>query len=126
MSIVLEKVLTPGGITQDELDDLRVEQLKFMPEEGTLRRKIYDEHDFITRTLTEDMRHRLTSGPGMFNTVAERLQCINPYVLTVTWDQDIQATDQLVDQEGRIFEVRTVRAPKTYQTAKQCLVELVT
>ena len=126
MAIILRRTTQTSAITHEEIDQIRTEQALFYPDLVTIRRKLYDENDFVTQTVGIDIPARLYAEAGVFKDVADRLQAVNPYTLTVAYDQDLQAADQVIDVDSNVFEVRSVRDPKSYQTAKRALLELVT
>jgi hypothetical protein len=114
-------------ITQGEIDDIRQEQLKFMPDKVIIKRREFfgdTEHEYHP---IDDKEYpaRITAGYGTWRVVADRFQGITAFTITMAWDSPIQAGD-LVVQGGRAFEVRDVKAPGSYLTAKQCLCDLVT
>lgn len=126
MGIILTPTGPADGVTHGELDQLRENQLSFLPDTVIIRRRAYDEHDFVTSTVDSEVPARISPGSGRFGAIADKLQALNPYVVTLPYDQDVQPTDQLIDIDGRVYEVRAVRAPSSYSTARQLLAELVT
>lgn len=118
--------VTARGISDRELRDMRTAQEVFMPDIVTIRRKGFVGPDnFQMSTRAEDVHVRLKPGFGQWRNVADRFQGITPYTCTLPWDQEVVASDQVLDQAGRIFEVRDVQAPSTLLTARVCLLDLV-
>jgi hypothetical protein len=116
-------------ISEEELNLFRVEQEKFLPQRVIIRRKFFaggDAVEYEKQTIHEDVPCRLTAGFGMWRVVADKFQGITPFTATLPYSQDVRAGDILVDESSRVFEVRDVQAPNSYQTAKRCLCDLVT
>jgi hypothetical protein len=114
-------------ITSLELDSIRSEQETFLPDLVIIRRRAYIGDDFFDfRNIATDVPCRLTPGLGFWRTVADKFQGITPYRATVAWTQDLKAGDTIIDAASRVYEVRDVQAPSSYQTAKQALCDLVT
>lgn len=114
-------------ITQKELDLLREQQEIYMPDTVTIRRREFfgdNEQEYFD--LTHDVSARITPGFGFWRAVADRFQGITAFNVTMPWDTDVKASDVLVDVQSRAFEVRDVRSPSTFQTAKQVLCDMVT
>lgn len=117
------------SITEGELELIRIEQEKFMPQRVIIRRRFFaggDAVEYEKQTVHEDVPCRLTSGFGMWRVVADRFQGITPFTAELPFGQDVKAGDILVDEDSRTFEVRDIMAPNSYQTAKRCLCDLVT
>lgn len=117
-------------ITDAELADIRAEQAKYMPNEVIIKRKTYTggeygAGDFTLETLATEVKARLTPGFGVFRPVADRFQGVNPYTVTVPWDQDIRVGDVVIDEDSVSYEVRSVRNRSSYQTATQTLCDRI-
>ena len=111
-------------ITEKELTNLREEQELFMPDIVTIKRQAYaGDDEWEQDTIAANVPARIVPGYGFWRSVADRFQGITAYTITLPWDQDIQSGDVLVTSATKAFEVRAVRAPSTYQTAKQVLVD---
>lgn len=116
------------GLTEQELQELRDAQQTFQAGDFIIRRREFfppDDYDHRA-TVGDGIQGRLTAGFGQFRNIADRFQGITPFTFTVSWDQDIRADDEVLDNRGNIFHVRDVRKGNTYQSAIQCLVDLVT
>jgi hypothetical protein len=115
-------------VTQRELDSIRDAQLDFLPDTILqTKRKFYDgDNGFERQPYLSNIASRFTPGFGRWTIIADRFQGITAFTVTVPWDTDIIAGDELIDDESRTFEVRDSRSPSTYQTAKQLLVDLIT
>ena len=113
-------------ITDRELKSLRKAQEQFMPNEVVIeRRQWVGDQEFVPGAVGTT-KCRITAGWGRWAVVADRYQGITPYTVTVPWDADIQPADSLIDAYGRAFQIRDMRSPTDYMTAKQLLAELVT
>jgi hypothetical protein len=114
------------GVTDGELNDLRDAQGTFMPQSVVIRRRAYDgDQGYEQGNIATAVPCRLTPGAGSWQAVSDRLQGITPFIATVPWNQELQAGDTIVDEQARTFEVRAVKSPSTYLTAKQALCDLV-
>lgn len=115
-------------VTQKELDSIRDAQEDFLPDRILqTKRKHFDGDNGYQREpwLTTPFDARFVPGYGRWGVVADKFQGITPYTVTVAWDVDILAGDEIVDEMGRTFEVRDVKHPSSYQTAKQLLADMV-
>lgn len=116
-----------SGVTERELRGIREAQEMYMPQRVVIRRRQFSgDSEFEPVNIAVDVPCRFTPGFGFWRAVADRYQGVTPYRATVPYDQDVKAGDTLVDEESRVFEVRDVLAPESYQTAKQVLTDLVT
>lgn len=114
-------------ITQLELELLREQQLVFMPQKVKIRRRTFTgDNEVGFATIEENVRARITPGFGFWRTVADRFQGITAFTVTLPWNTDVQASDAIIDEEERVFEVRDVKAPSTFHTAAQALCDRVT
>lgn len=114
-------------VTDTELDGIREAQADFMPQSVVIRRKDFiADGAFQQINVAIEVPARIVPGFGYWRSVADRFQGITPFRITVPWDQEIAAGYTVVDEESRVYEVRDVLAPATYQTAKQVLTDLVT
>lgn len=114
------------GITQNELDDIRAVQLSFMPDAVTVKRRRWEDGENYYDIVGTAITARIMPGFGFWRDVADRFQGITAYTVTVPWDTDVRAGDLILDAENRAYEVRDVRVPSSYQTAKQMLADGVT
>ena len=113
-------------ITPRELELIREHQAIFMPNTISIRRPIFfGDSEREWETVYTGVSARITPGFGFWRDVADRFQGVTAYTVTVPWDTDVQAGWVLIDSSSRAYEVRDVRAPSTYQTAKQMLVDRV-
>ena len=108
-----------------ELDAIREEQLKWMPETGTLQRKVHlNGENFGWRDVATDVSARITAGHGSFRIISDRYTGINPVVVTFPHETDVIGGDRFLCND-LIYEVREAEKPKSYLTAIQCLCDLV-
>lgn len=113
-------------ITDRELKQLRKNQEDFMPNLVMVERpKWVGDNEFVPDNVGE-IKCRITAGWGRWAIVADRYQGITPYHITMPWNADVQPADSLIDAYGRAFQIRDMRSPSDYTTAKQVLAELVT
>lgn len=108
------------------LTRIRGQQLQFMPQLVVIRRWVGiggGERD--RKIVASDVPARFTPGAGRFGDVADRLQGITPFTVTVPWDSDVLPGDEVVDEFSRTFHVRAVHKPSSYLTAIQMLTDLV-
>jgi hypothetical protein len=113
-------------ISEAELDKIREQQEVFMTSLVTVKRRKYlADNEFTPETIATKVNARITPGFGFWREVADRFQGITAYSLTFHWNQDIQAGDVIVDTSDRVFEVRDVRSPSTYHTARQALADRI-
>lgn len=113
-------------ITARELDVIREHQAVFMPDLISIRRPVFlGDNEREWETVYSSVSARITPGFGFWRDVADRFQGITAYTVTVPWDQDVQAGWVLIDASSRAYEVRDVRAPSSFHTAKQMLVDRV-
>jgi hypothetical protein len=113
-------------IPERVLQTIRNNQLRFMPQRAIIRRWVGiggGERDRMV--IAEDLQARFTAGAGRFGDVADRLQGITPFTITVPYDTDVLPGDEIVDEESRTFQVRAVHKPKSYLTAIQMLADQV-
>ena len=115
-------------ITERELELLRAEQKKFMPNRCSVRRRSFvgGEESYVPSFVMEDQQCRLTPGFGIWRQIADRFQGITAYTVTLPYGSDIRAGDELIDEESRTYQVRDALSPKTYETAVRALLDLVT
>lgn len=117
-------------ITDGEIDKLRDEQDKYLPDSVTIRRRVYvggetGAEDFTTQNLATDVAARIRAGFGAFRTVSDRFQAITAYTISFTWDQDVRVGDQIVDADSVVYEVRDVRDQSSYHTLTTCLTDRI-
>lgn len=110
-------------MTDRELDLLRTEQVKWMKSRVTIRGLSYmAEDEPADATIAKDVPARIKAGFGFFREIADRIQGITAYTITLPWDQSIAVGNKIIDQDTeQVFEVRDVRDKNTYQTATQVL-----
>jgi hypothetical protein len=119
--------MTEKWITPREIELLQQAQEVYMPQTLIIRRRTYfGDGEFETVNIATGVAARVTPGYGFWRTVADKFQGITPFTITVSSVVGVQAGDQVVDEDSRVFEVRDVRAPSSFQTAKQVLCDLVT
>lgn len=114
-------------ISDRELQVLKEHQEIYMPETVTIRQPQFfgdNEREYVT--LETGVPARITPGFGWWRSVADRFQGITAHTITVPWDTEIQAGWVIIDSHDRAYEVRDVRAPSSFQTAKQLLTDRVT
>jgi len=113
-------------ITSRELESMREHQEVFMPDLISIRRPVFfGDNEREWETVYQNVPARVTPGFGFWRAVADRFQGITAYTVTVPWDQEVQAGWVLIDAASRAYEVRDVRAPSTFPTARQLLVDRV-
>ena len=113
-------------ITEKELELLRAEQNKLLPETGDIKRRNFQnglQGDF--EFWSRNNPCRLTPGFGVWRESADRFQGITAFTLTLPWGTDIKAGDKII-VGSRTFEVRDALIPKSYDTAVRVLLDLVT
>ncbi|SRR6266550_9011297 len=117
-----------GSVTDRELQDIRDAQEEYLPDTIVIRRKDYvgGDSDYAKPIFATGVPARLTPGFGQWRLVADRFQGIEAFVVTVPWDQDLRPGDEIVDTAARTYQVRAVKSPSSYQTAKQALCDKVT
>lgn len=116
------------SIPEEEIEVLREEQLKFLPDsDGIIKRKSYvqGEEQFAYDTIASDVSYRLTPGFGLWRSVADRYQGVTAFTGTFPYGTDIKAADKFI-AGVRTFEVRDTLGPKGYSTAVRVLLDLVT
>lgn len=115
--------MIPGGITAQELKEMREAHEAFMPSELQIHSKqsVGDgEYEYFLESTTKG---RITSGFGIFRSVADRYQGVTFVTITVPWDTVVKANNRIYDAYGRAFEVRDSRDSGSFQTAKVLLCE---
>lgn len=113
-------------ISQRELELIREHQEIFMPDKVTIRRVVFfGDNERAYETVANEVPARIIPGFGFWRQVADRYQGITAYTVTLPYDQEIQAGWIIIDAQSRSYEVRDSRAPSSYQTAKQVLVDRV-
>ena len=113
-------------IPERELESLRAAQADWMPMSMTQRRRVYDgDNDMEPIKIADDVPCRVAPGYGHWAPLADRYQGIVPFVITVPHNWDIIDSDQLIDDSGNVYEVRAVKGPTTYATARQVLADQV-
>ena len=117
--------MTSTGITQSELDLIRENQLAFMPTLVRIRRLDATDGDAEYADAYTEVPARITPGFGTWRQSADRFQGITPFQVTMPWDQDVKAGDEVVDVYGRTFRVRDVLTGGSYITAKKSLCDLI-
>lgn len=115
-------------MTEQELTLLREEQLRWMPQRSTIKRRDYvgGEEVHIPQTIATGVKCRLTPGFGLWRQIADRFQGITAYTGTFPYGTDIKAADELIDDTSRTFQVRDSLHPKAHETAVRVLLDLVT
>lgn len=117
------------SITEKELQSLREEQEKFLPNIALqIKRKSFvgGEQTYVPDVIATDVPCRLTPGYGTWRNVADKFQGITAFQFTAAYGVDIKAGDELVDENSLTYQVRDVLAPKAYSTATRALLDLVT
>lgn len=116
-----------SGITDGEIASIREAQEEFMPDSGIIKRREFfgdqEQEYFPTDGVVRPAC--VTPGFGIWRLVADRFAGITAYTITMHWDVDIQAGDIFIS-DNRVFEIRDVKSPESYVTAKQCLADLTT
>jgi len=113
-------------ITEQMLRRIRRNQLLFMPQKSIIRRWVgIGGGERERKIVAEDVPTRFTPGWGRFINVADRLQGITPYTITVPWDTDLKPGDEVIDEQSRTFHIRDAKKPSSYLTAIQALGDLV-
>jgi hypothetical protein len=116
-----------SGVTPNELELIRVEREKFMQDQVIIKRREFlgdTENEYVP--IDDELYPvTITPGYGLWRTVADRFQGITAFTVVLPWDTDVQAGDILV-QGVRVFEVRDIRSPSTFLTAKLCLCDQTT
>lgn len=113
-------------ITARELSSIREHQEVFMPDLISIRKPVFfGDNEREWETVYTGVSCRITPGFGFWRTVADRFQGITAHTVTLPWDQEVQAGWVLIDASARAYEVRDVRAPSSFQSAKQLLVDRV-
>lgn len=113
-------------ISEHELELIREHQEIFMPDKIKIRRMaFFGDNERAYETVAQNVPARITPGFGFWRQLADRYQGITAYTVTVPHDQEIQAGWVIIDEQDRSYEVRDSRAPSSYQTAKQVLVDRV-
>src|SRR5580765_8226596 len=117
-----------GAVTDRELQEIRDAQEEYLPDVSVIRRKDFlgGDSDYDKPILAVGVPTRFTPGFGQWRLVADRFQGVDAFVVTVPWDQDLRPGDEIVDSGARTYQVRAVKAPSSYQTAKQALCDKVT
>jgi len=116
-------------ISDQELDEIRAEQEKYMPSRVTIKRRTFlgppDAWDYPV--IAQHVPARITPGLfGQLRQVAQKLASIQAYTITLHWDQVIRDSDQIVDEaNSAVYEVRFARINSSYQTATQVVAELI-
>jgi hypothetical protein len=116
-------------ISEEELDLLRAEQLKYLPgTEGVIKRVSYLGGDQLSApdTIASGLSYRLLPGFGLWREVADRFQGVTAFTITLPYGTDLKASDIFIDDGSLTFQVRDVLAPKGYSTAVRALLDLVT
>lgn len=112
------------SITEGELESIRTEQEKFMPETvDIVKDVVIAPGNIATKTMVEATPAACTPGFGFWRNVADRFQGITAYTWTFPYGTEIESGHRIVDSEGRRFEVRDVRAPSSFHTAVQVLAD---
>lgn len=113
-------------IPERVLTNIRGYQLRYMPQLVTIRRWVgIGGGERGQKIVATDVPCRFTAGAGRFGDVADRLQGITPFTITVPWNADVVVGDEIVDENSLTFQIRAVHRPKSYLTAIQMLGDLV-
>lgn len=113
-------------ITEKQLNTLRENQERLMPNKVTVKRRLnLGEDEGRYETVLEDQKCRYTPGFGYWRLVADRFQGITPFTLGFPYETDVRAGDHIIDEYAHNYEVRDVRDPASYHTAVQVLADQV-
>lgn len=110
-------------ITEQELAQIRAEQEIYMSERITIRGETWiAEDEKAPMDIATNVPARITPGFGFFREIADRMQGVTAFTITVPWDQKVEVGNDIINERTREkFHVRDVRDAKTLQTALQVL-----
>ena len=114
-------------ITERELEQMRKEQEKFMPDKVIIKeRKFFGDTESDYYAIDDEFHPcRIIPGFGVWRTVADRFQGITAYVLTFTWDELVRP-GYIAVHGSTVYEIRDVKTDSSYQTALQALCDRTT
>lgn len=109
-------------ITEQELGQIRAEQEIYMPNRVTIRGETYIAEDEKAPVEVKGVRARITPGFGFFREIADRMQGVTAFTITLPWDQKVEVGNDIIDESTKEkFHIRDVRDHKSYHTALQVL-----
>lgn len=109
-----------------ELRLLRQEHDKWLSDVATHRRRIYDgDNDMEPMVINPEVACRFKPGYGHWMPLADKYQNINPFTITFAFGYDIVDSDQIIDVNGGLYEVRDVKAPASISAATVVLADKV-
>lgn len=118
-----------SGITDRELEELRVEQEKYLDKLVTQRRptNLGDLEADPQGQVTLHVPCSIKAGFGFFRNVADKFQVTNPHVIRFKRDQDLKVGDKLTTEDifEAKFEIRDITDADSLRTMKTALADRI-